>query len=79
MVTELETKLIRIIKELKQCGDFNKEEPLIDSGILDSFDIMNLIEQIDDQFGVSIDGIDLTPENFTNVQTIASLIARLQS
>ena len=77
-MTESESKLIEIIKELKQCDDFDESEPLIDSGILDSFDLMNLIEKIDDHFKVSIDGVDLTPENFTSVQTIASLIERLQ-
>ena len=61
--------------------DNNKEdcfENLIEDEILDSFDIVNLVSRLDDEFDVKITPADLIPENFKSAQSIYNLIQQLQ-
>ncbi|MDY7000570.1 MAG: acyl carrier protein [Thermodesulfobacteriota bacterium] len=78
MTNEIKNKIVELIKALKNGEEFDVEEPLIESGLLDSFDMMNLIMKLGECFGVSIDGEDMTPENFSTVETIARMVNRLQ-
>ena len=70
-------KLIRILTELKPDIDYETEDALIDGGILDSFDIVTLVAEIDDVFGVQIPAEKLTPENFNSAKTLYALVRRL--
>ena len=71
-------KLLDILKEIRPDVDFENEEALIDDGILDSFDIVSIISEIDDRFGVQIRITELDPENFNSVQSIWDLIQSLK-
>lgn len=51
---------------------------IIEEGILDSFDIVTLVIELNDAFGVKIQVSDLLPENFANVLAIEKLIKSLQ-
>lgn len=51
---------------------------IIEEGILDSFDIVTLVIELNDAFGVKIQVSELLPENFTNVLAIEKLIKSLQ-
>ena len=53
------------------------EEHLIDDGILDSLDIVNLISEISEVFDVSITAKDIIPENFNSAKALYSLIQDL--
>ena len=57
-------KLMRILSELSSDIDFETEDALIDGGLLDSFDIVTLVAEIDDTFGIEIPAEALIPENF---------------
>lgn len=70
-------KLIRILTELNHDIDFETEDALIDGGILDSFDIVTLVAEIDDTFGVEIPAEELTPENFNSAKALYALVQRL--
>lgn len=71
-------KLIRILTELNPDIDYETEEALIDGGILDSFDIVTLVAEIDDLFGVEIPAEALTPENFNSARALHALVQRLE-
>ena len=51
---------------------------IIEEGILDSFDIVTLVIELNDAFGVNIQVSELLPENFANVLAIEKLIKSLQ-
>lgn len=70
-------KLLSILREVNPGIDFEKEKALIDGGILDSFDIVTLVAEIDDAFGVEIPAEALVPENFNSAKAIFALIRRL--
>lgn len=71
-------KLMRILSELNSDIDFEIEDALIDGGMLDSFDIVTLVAEIDDAFGVEIPAEALVPENFNSAKAIFALIQQLQ-
>ena len=50
---------------------------IIEEGILDSFDIVTLVIELNDAFGVKIQVSELLPENFSNVLAIKKLIKSL--
>jgi len=42
--------------------------------MLDSFDMMSLVSALDKNYSISIQGTDILPENFKNLQTIEALL-----
>ncbi len=71
-------KLLEILKGIRPDVDFENETELIDEGILDSFDVVSIISEIDDAFGVQIRINELEPENFNSAEAIWSLIQKLK-
>lgn len=71
-------KLLELLKGIRPDVDFENETALIDDGYLDSFDVVSIISEIDDVFGVQIRISELDPENFNSVEAIWKLIQRLQ-
>lgn len=71
-------KLIRILMELEPDVDYEREDALIDGGILDSFDIVTLVAEIDEAFGVEIPAEALIPEHFNSAKALYALIRRLE-
>ena len=70
-------KLINILKDIKPEIDFEKENSLIDDGLIDSFDIIAIISEINEQYNIEIEAEDITPENFNSLESINNLINRL--
>ncbi len=71
-------QLMEILKELRPDVDFETEKSLIDDGILDSFDIVTLVGDLNESFDVDISAEDLEPENFNSAEAMLALIQRLQ-
>lgn len=55
---------------------FDNDSPLLDSGIIDSMGILDLVSFIEKEFKITISEEDLLPENF---ESIASMAAFVQS
>lgn len=51
---------------------------LVDDGILDSIILVEMISLISTEYGIEIPYDEIIPENFNSVDTIASMIVRLQ-
>ena len=71
-------ELMDILEETRPDIDVEKEKALIDDELLDSFDIISIVSEINDAFDISINVNDLLPENFNSVEAILTLITRLQ-
>ena len=70
-------QLLQILADLRPEFDFTQEGVnFIEEGMLDSFDLVALVTDLEQQFGVTIDGVDVVPENFENVEAIEQLINR---
>jgi len=59
--------------------DFDRERQLIDRGILDSFDIVTIVAEVDSEFAVTIPAEELTPENFNSLEALCRLVRRLEA
>ena len=70
-------ELMKILEEARPDVDFHKEKKLIDDEILDSFDIISIVGDINDTFDVSISADELLPENFNSAEAMWELIQRL--
>ena len=57
----------------------NDDTDLLAAGLLDSFDIVNLVSQLEEAFTVEIEPTDIVPENFRTVAAIAALMERSTS
>ena len=71
-------QLLEIMSEVRPDVDFTTETALIDDEILDSFDIISIVSEINVAFDVEIDVNDLLPENFNSAEALYELIVRLQ-
>ncbi len=71
-------QILKILKEIRSDVDFENETALIDNGVLDSFDIISIVGELNDAFDVEINVDDLLPENFNNVAAMVELIGKLQ-
>ena len=69
--------LLNILSELHPEVDFENETGLIDNKVLDSFDIVTIVAEIDSEFDVQIPAVELTPENFNSAQALYALVERL--
>jgi acyl carrier protein len=70
-------KIIEILKEIRPEFSFNIDDNFIANGMLDSFDIIALVVALDKEFNISIDGMDILPENFSSVEKIESLLKKM--
>ncbi len=71
-------QLLRILKEIRPDVDFENETKLIDDGILDSFDIISIVNELNEEYDIEIDMEDLEAENFNTVTAMLELIQKLQ-
>ena len=60
----------KILTEIRPEFDF------VEDGYLDSFDLVTLVAELDETFNISIDGLDIVPENFMSVETIAEVVKK---
>ena len=71
-------ELIEILKDLHSDVDFDTCTTLIDDKILDSFDIVSIVSEVNDRFDVAIPVKELVPENFNSAKALWDLITRLE-
>ena len=55
------------------------EEPLISSGLIDSFSLMDLALYVEDTFGVRIEDTELNANIFDNLNQLAALVESRRS
>ena len=71
-------QLMEILEGLRPDIDFANDKSRVTDRLLESFHIINLVSEIDDEFDVKIKPADLVPENFDSVEAMWALIQRLQ-
>ena len=73
----MKDQIVKILTELRPEFDFTQEGVnFIEEGMLDSFDLVTLVSELDSTFGISIDGVDILPENFCSVDAIFDLLIK---
>lgn len=70
-------QLLKIMSEIRPDIDFETEDKLIDDDILDSFDIISIVSEVNEQFCIEINVNDLLPENFNSAKALFELITKM--
>lgn len=72
----MKEKIIEILTELRPEFDFTEDVNFIEEGMLDSFDVVSLVDELESQFDIKIDGVDILPENFSTIDSIIVLLKK---
>jgi len=72
-------KLLQILNDIRPDVEFKNETSLVDEGVLDSFDIVSIISELNDAFDIHIRVNHISPENFNSVEAIMALVIKLQT
>ena len=72
----MKNRILEMLSEIKPEQNFAESDNYVEDGILDSFDIIELITMLEDEFDISIDGLDILPEFFSNVEQIEKLVKK---
>jgi acyl carrier protein len=68
--------LADLLSEIRPEFDFVASRDFLADGMLDSFDMIALVAALDETYDISIDGVDILPEHFQNLDTIAALLRK---
>lgn len=71
-------KLMEILMELDDSIDWENETALIDERILDSFSVISLISELEEQFDIEIEASEIIPQNLNSADAMWKMIQRLQ-
>ncbi len=72
-------ELLALLQDVKPDVDFEHCESLIDDGLLDSFDIISIVREINDAFDVTVSAEDIDPDNFNSAKQLWAMIERLKN
>ena len=74
----MKEKLLALLTEIRPDVEFEKEKKLIADGVLDSFDIISIVQEMNEGFDIDIDVEELEPYNFNTIEAMMELIVKLQ-
>ena len=70
-------ELLTILIELHPDVDFAAHTALIDDKVIDSFDVITLVAEINDRLDISIPAEEIIPDNFNSYAALRALVDRL--
>ncbi|MDY5991909.1 MAG: phosphopantetheine-binding protein [Oscillospiraceae bacterium] len=74
---KIKETLLSILGDLHPEIDFENEDALVTDGVLDSFDIVSLVAEINSEFDITVGIDELEPENFDSVDAMEKLVESL--
>ena len=78
-MTSVEQKLRTIVTETFLIGNSNElhgDDSFIETGIIDSTGILQLVEFVEQEFSVKVDDEDLVPENLDSINRLVAFVER---
>ena len=71
----MKEEIINILSDLRPEFDFSEQGiDFIEEGMLDSFDVVTLVDELEEKFSIKIDGVDVVSTNFATIEKIEALI-----
>ena len=72
----MDKKVTKILKQIRPDIDYQNEKKLLSNGVLDSFDFIKIMAAIVEEFGIEIDPMEITIENFDSAESIAVYVLK---
>lgn len=69
-------KIMDLLTNIRPDVDFDNEKTMIDDGILESFDVIQIVTSLMDEFDIYIDADDIEPENLNSFGAICTLVEK---
>jgi clorobiocin biosynthesis protein CloN5 len=60
-------------------ADLDRRTPLLEWGVIDSFALTDVLAFVEEEFEVAVPAEELTPENLRDLETIGTLLCRLDA
>lgn len=70
----MKEKILDILKSIQPANDFEESKDFVEDGLLDSFDVVQLVSELENTFNITISALDILAENFNSVQAIEKLV-----
>lgn len=70
----MKNKILSMLKEQQPDFDFEDGVDFISEGYLDSFDVVTLIVDFENEFSIIISALDIVPENFSSLDALSKLV-----
>lgn len=72
----MENEILALLKKISDEIPDDVHINILTEGIIDSFDIVNIVSIIEENFSIELDAEDIVPENFYSVSVIAKLVEK---
>ena len=73
----MEDKIIEILRGVnEEIPDYDGDN-LFDAGLLDSLDAVDLVAELEDEFDIEIDAVEVVEANFKTKEAIIDLVKRI--
>jgi acyl carrier protein/GNAT superfamily N-acetyltransferase len=72
--SDMRQKILNILRGIRPEFNFEEIKDFNEEGALDSFDIVQLTVELEKEFDVNIDGMDIVKESFKNIESIVDLL-----
>lgn len=69
-------KILEILDSIRPESDFTKSTNFIEDRLIDSFDIVSLVNEIEEEYDIMVDALDILPNNFSSLEAIEALITK---
>ena len=66
--------ILEILESLHPEYDYTSSDNFIEEGLLDSFDIVTIIEKLERRFDIVVDGEDVQQKYFKNLKTLEQFL-----
>ena len=70
--------LMKILNEIDDSINWEKEKAVIDDRLLDSFGVITLVSELEAAFGIEIEASEMAAENFNSAEAMCQMILRLK-
>ena len=70
----MKERILKLLEGIQPDIDFENETALIDDSLLESFDVIQIVTSLMDEFDVDIDADDIEPENLNDLDAICALV-----
>lgn len=71
----MKEQIIGILDDIGE-GMFDGSTNFIEDGLIDSYQMVELVEVFEDCFNIEISGRDIIPDNFVSVESIEAMLSK---
>ena len=72
----MKEKILEILRGIDETVDYETSDNFIGDGIIDSYQMVEIIDGLESEFDIEISGRDIVPENFANLDSIEAMLKK---